>query len=75
MKLFQDHEGERVMMQCGDKDLKVDGYVMGIMENCVLLSGSPDGKGSRKFVPWPNPNVVSIEFFPTRDSSGGTDYR
>ena len=75
MKLFQDHEGERVIMQCaGDKDLKVDGYIIGMMEGCLYLSESPEGKGTHKFVPWPNQNIVSLEFFP-RNTSGGTEYR
>ena len=70
MTLFQNHEGERVIMQCSDKDLKIDGYIMGIQHDCIHLSAGPEGKGSQKFVPWPNSNVVSIEFI-SKDHTGG----
>jgi len=33
MSLFQDHEGERVIMQCSDNDLKIDGYIIGLQDN------------------------------------------
>lgn len=74
MKLFQDHKGDRVIMQCSDKELIIDGYIMGIAEDCVHLAGSPEGKGIQKYVPWPNSNIVSLEFL-GRSTSGGTDYR
>ena len=70
MKLFQDHEGERVIMQCSDAEVKIDGFIIGIVEGCIHLAASPDGKGTNKYVPWPNPNVVSIEFIGKRNQGG-----
>ncbi len=70
MSLFQDHEGERVIMQCSDNDLKIDGYIIGLQDNCVHISSGPDGKGTHKFVPWPNPNIVSLEFI-SKNTVGG----
>jgi hypothetical protein len=74
MKLFQDHQGDRVIMQCSAKELTIDGYIMGIADDCVHLAGSPDGKGIQKYIPWPNPNIVSLEFLP-KSTTGGSDYR
>lgn len=74
MTLFQDHKGDRVIMQCSDKELTIDGYIMGIADDCVHLAGSPEGKGTQKYVPWPNSNIVSLEFL-GKSTSGGTDYR
>jgi hypothetical protein len=74
MTLFQDHKGDRVIMQCSDKELTIDGYIMGIADDCIHLAGSPEGKGTQKYVPWPNSNIVSLEFL-GKSTSGGTDYR
>jgi hypothetical protein len=62
MKLFEDHHGERVLIQCGSKELRIDGFLMGLYEGCLILASAPDGKGQHKYIPWPNPNIVSIEF-------------
>jgi hypothetical protein len=74
MKLFQDHEGERVNIQFTQKDLDLRGYIMGIENDCIKISHSPDGKGTIRYMPWPNLNVAFIEFLPAEQTGGGTEY-
>ena len=63
--LFQNHEGQRAIIQFSDKELKFDGWVAGIEDGCVKLSAAPKG-GAIRYMPWPNANIVSIEFIPNK---------
>ena len=74
MKLFQDHEGERVNIQFTQKDLDLRGYIMGIENDCIKISSSPDGKGTIRYMPWPNVNVAFVEFLPLEQTGGGSQY-
>lgn len=62
MKLFQDHEGERISIQFADKELRITGFVGGVENNCVKVSAGPNEVGNIRYVPWPNPSVAYIEF-------------
>jgi len=62
MRLFQSNEGERIIIQFGNKELKLDGYVAGLEDGCVKIAEKPDGTGTIRYVPWPNPNVAYIGF-------------
>jgi len=74
MKLFQDHEGERVKIQFSAKELEIHGFIAGVENDCIRINNSPDGKGKTRYVPWPNSNVAFIEFLPTEQAGGGTEY-
>ena len=74
MNLFKDHEGERVNIQFSQKDLDLRGFIVGIENDCVKISNSPDGKGPVRYMPWPNLNVAFVEFLPTEQTGGGTEY-
>ncbi len=74
MKLFQGHEGERVKIQFSEKELDIRGFIMGIENDCIKISNSADGKGTIRYVPWPNSNVAFVEFLPSEQPGGGTEY-
>ena len=74
MKLFQDHEGERVKIQFSEKELDIRGFIMGIENDCIKLSNSPEGKGTIRYIPWPNSNVAFVEFLASEQTGGGTEY-
>ena len=74
MKLFQDHEGERVKIQFSEKELDIRGFIMGIENEFIKISTGPDGKGTIRYMPWPNSNVAFVEFLPSEQAGGGTEY-
>ncbi len=60
MKLFHDHHGERIAIDFGIR--RITGFIAGIESDCVKVSSEEEGKGNVQYVPWPNSNVLSIEF-------------
>ena len=68
MELFQGHEGERIAIEFEAK--RIDGYIAGIDNGCVRLTSSPDGKGTVKYVPWPNSSVLFVEFLGSTTNRG-----
>jgi hypothetical protein len=68
MRLFQDNEGQRVAIEFDTK--RIDGYLAGMENECVKLTSTPEGKGIVKYVPWPNANILYVEFLGTDQNRG-----
>jgi hypothetical protein len=68
MTLFQNHEGERVAIEFETK--RIDGFIAGVEEGCIKLTSAPEGKGTVKYVPWPNPAVLYVELLDSSPNRG-----
>ena len=66
--IFQTYEGERVIIQFADKEIKLEGFFAGLEDDCVKIAARSDGTGTIHYMPWPNPNVAYIEFIRGRTS-------
>jgi hypothetical protein len=66
--LFENRDGERVAIEFETK--RIDGFVAGVENDCVKLTSSPDGKGTIKYVPWPNSAVLFVEFLGSSTNRG-----
>ena len=69
MKLFQEHVGDRVIIQFSGTGVKCDGFVVSVDGDLIKVSADPEGTRNIRYVPWPNPTVSYIEFISTK---GGT---
>ena len=68
MKVFQDNEGQRVAIEFEKK--RIDGYIAGMENECVKLTSAPEGKGTVKYIPWPNANLLYVEFLGSDQNRG-----
>jgi hypothetical protein len=68
MSWFQDNEGQRVAIEFEIK--RIDGYIAGMENGCVKLTSAPEGKGTVKYIPWPNPNILYVEFLGSDQNHG-----
>jgi hypothetical protein len=68
MKVFQDNEGQRVAIEFENK--RIDGYIAGMENECVKLTSAPEGKGTVKYVPWPNANILYVELLGSDQNRG-----
>ena len=60
--LFDNHEDDRTIIHFAHGMSKLDGFYQGMEDNCAKFSSSPGGKGTTKYLPWPNSNIAFIEF-------------
>ena len=68
MNLFQNNQGERIAIEFDTK--RIDGFIAGTEDGCVKLTSNPEGKGTVKYVPWPNSNVLYVEFLGSAQNRG-----
>jgi hypothetical protein len=68
MRMFQNNEGQRVVIEFERKS--IDGFIAGVENECVKLTSAPDGKGTVKYIPWPNANILYVEFLGSDQNRG-----
>ena len=68
MQFFQNSKGQRVAIEFETK--RIDGYIASIEDGCIKLTSAPEGKGTVKYIAWPNANILYVEFLASDQNRG-----